>query len=116
MRKVLKELGLLTAGVVIGVALFLLSSLHQYFRGFTEVAYGYPFVWRSWASASPLNTDPFALDEDLVFWLVVSVVVVRLLFQTAFLYFTRKLRARRLRKSVVPASSKNVVRSPISTA
>jgi hypothetical protein len=112
MRKALKEVVLLTGGAVVGIALFLLSSLHQYYLGYaTEVAYGYPFIWRSWASASPLSVDMSALYEDFVFWLVVSVAVLLVLFQTALPYTWRKLKASRSRTSVVP-TSKNTIQSP----
>jgi hypothetical protein len=95
MRRALKEAALLTGGAVIGIASFLLSSFHQYYRADTVVAYGYPFMWRFWASASPLTTDMSALYEDFVFWLVVSIVVLSVSLQIALPYARRELKAGR---------------------
>jgi hypothetical protein len=102
MAKISKELALLSYGAATGIALFLVSTLlvnNRGFGGFT--AWGYPFVWRSVLSASPLFVNWFALGVDFVFWLALSLAVVEGLSHNPVPYVKKKLKILRSRQGRV---------------
>jgi hypothetical protein len=79
MRMLIRELLVLTSGVVIGVVLSYVAIFAFYGRPAGMADWGFPFVWKSYASASPGYLDYPARYEDIVFWLAVSVIVVEAL-------------------------------------
>jgi hypothetical protein len=86
MRRVLVELALLAAGVALGVALVFVTTIRPINHETAWITWGYPFVWRSAASASPLFLDQLALYEDIAFWLVVSLAFVEFPVRTVAIY------------------------------
>ena len=76
MRRILGELALLTVGVALGIALIFTTSLRPINHETAWITWGYPFVWRSAASASPLYVYPLALFEDVAFWVALSLTFV----------------------------------------
>jgi hypothetical protein len=70
-----RELAILTSGVVIGGSLSFVSIFVFYSIPAGTGDWGYPFVWKSIASASPGYLDYPARYEDVVFWIVVSVIL-----------------------------------------
>jgi hypothetical protein len=87
MRRVLVEMALLAAGVALGVALVFVTTIRPINHETAWITWGYPFVWRSVASASPLFLDQLALYEDIAFWLVVSLAFVEFPVRIAALYY-----------------------------
>jgi hypothetical protein len=79
MRMPVRELAILTGGVVIGAAFSYVAVYAFYGRAGGIADWGFPFVWKSFASASPEYLDYPARYEDVVFWLVVSVIIVEFL-------------------------------------
>lgn len=77
MRRLVRELAILTCGAVIGAAFSYVAVYAFYGRAGGIADWGYPFVWKSVASASlGWVFDYPARYEDAAFWTVVSVVVV----------------------------------------
>lgn len=77
MRMVARELVNLVGGLVLGAVLSYVAIYSFYSRGGGIGTWGYPFIWKSIASASPGYVfDYSARYEDAVFWLLLSVVVV----------------------------------------
>lgn len=79
MRTLARELSILASGAVIGVVLSYVSIFAYYGEQAGQGNWGYPFIWKSLTSASPLYLDYPARYEDVVFWLVVSVIVAEVL-------------------------------------
>ena len=76
--KLVKELAILAGGVAIGAA-FSYVAVYAFYGGAGGIGdWGFPFVWKSFASASPEYLDYPARYEDVVFWLVVSVILAEL--------------------------------------
>lgn len=70
-----RELATLTAGVVIGAAFSYVAVYAFYGRAGGIADWGYPFVWKTIASASPAYAFDYpARYEDVAFWIVVYVV------------------------------------------
>ena len=86
MRRALVELVLLAAGLALGVALVFLTTIRPINHETAWITWGYPFVWRSVASASPLYLHPLALYEDVAFWLVISLAFVEFPVRITALY------------------------------
>jgi hypothetical protein len=76
MRMLVRELAILTGGVVIGAAFSYVAMYAFYGRAGGIADWGFPFVWKLFASASPEYLDYAARYEDVVFWLAVSVIIV----------------------------------------
>lgn len=81
-----REIALLAAGASLGIVLLFVASLRPIDHQTAWTTWGYPFVWRSAASASPLYTYPLALYEDVAFWLVLSLAFVEFPVRTVALY------------------------------
>jgi hypothetical protein len=79
MRMPIRELATLTGGVVIGAAFSYVAVYAFYGVAGGQANWGFPFVWKSFVSASPEYLDYPARYEDVVFWLVVSVIMVEFL-------------------------------------
>jgi hypothetical protein len=77
MRTLARELVNLTGGLVLGAVLSYVAVYSFWGREGGIANWGYPFVWKSIASASPAWIFDYpARYEDAVFWLVLSVVAV----------------------------------------
>jgi hypothetical protein len=79
MPTLVRELAILAGGVVIGATFSYVAVYAFYGRAGGIADWGFPFVWKSFASASPEYLDYPARYEDVVFWLVVYVIVVEVL-------------------------------------
>jgi hypothetical protein len=93
MRRVLGELALLAGGVLLGIVLISITTLNSGVgHPGGSVTWGYPWVWRWAASASPGYTNLVILYEDVGFWLVLSVALAELPVRIAALSVSRRLR------------------------
>ncbi len=106
MRRILGELALLSVGVALGITLVLATTFRPINHETAWITWGYPFVWRSAASASPLYLYPLALYEDIAFWLIVSLAFVE--FPVRIVTLSAGLS---LRKSADPGRLLSVPRS-----
>jgi hypothetical protein len=79
MRMLVRELAILTGGMVIGAAFSYVAVYAFYGRAAGIADWGYPFVWKSFASASPEYLDYPVRYEDVVFWLAFSVLLAEVL-------------------------------------
>lgn len=113
----MKELALLTVGVAAGIALLLLMGLGVNYGGVNFISWGYPLAWH-YQIAIPSAPSPlfgvffgrinwFALIEDMIFWLALSLAVVEGTSYFALPYLRRKLEIRRTRQTSGPAQTMN---------
>jgi len=93
MRRIVGEMALLAGGVLLGIVLISITTLNSGVgHPFGSVTWGYPWVWRWAASASPGYTNLVVLYEDVGFWLVLSVAVAEVPVRIAALSISRSLR------------------------
>jgi hypothetical protein len=110
MQRSLKELTLLMGGLALGVVLMLFSSVHAAHEGFGTFVWGWPLAWHWEGDLMVGGTSIFGVyfgdvmwfrfEEDLGFWLVVSLVVSEVPIRLAASYAHEALsiiRSRRVR-------------------
>ena len=75
-----RELTILTSGAIIGAAFSYVAVYAFYGREGGIADWGFPFVWKEIASASPAYVFDYpARYVDVVFWIMVSVIVAEFL-------------------------------------
>ena len=93
MRRILGEMALLAGGVLLGIVLISITTLNSGVgHPFGSVTWGYRWVWRWAASASPGYTNLVILYEDVGFWLVLSVALAEVPVRIAALSISQRLR------------------------
>lgn len=112
MRRILAELALLTVAVALWIALVFLTTLRPVNHQTAWITWGYPFVWRSAASASPLYTYPLALYEDVAFWAVLSLAFVEFPIRVVAIYADLSLRKTGDLAGLPGVTASSVGRSP----
>jgi len=84
-RTLAKELANLIGGLVLGALLSYVMIYSFWARGGGIGNWGWPFIWKSIASASPGYVFDYpARYEDVVFWLAFSVIVVEIWAHTVW--------------------------------
>jgi len=119
MPKMLREVALIVAGVALGLGLLYLSSLVQYtpngFAGAT--ATGLPSFWTINSTGfGPILVNWYAVANDLVFWLAISLTTVELSSHVALPYLSRELKIHLAKKSTAPTHNANLIPDPNTAA
>jgi hypothetical protein len=119
MPKMLREMTLIVAGIALGLGLLYLSSLVTYDpRGCGGCsAIGLPSFWTIGATGfGPMLVNWYAVVNDLVFWLAISLTAVELSSHVVLPYVRRELRVSVAKKSTAPTPNTNLMQNPDSAA
>jgi len=120
MSRMLKELALIVAGTILGVALLYESMFIHVNRPGATIFYGFPFIWNVAGdgpgvvcSGEGVSVFGMCLVRqwyanfigDLAFWLAVSLTTVEVSSRVAIPYVGRQLRIHRSKRSTAPIST-----------
>lgn len=122
MSRMLRELALIVAGTILGVALLYESMFVHVNRPGATIFYGFPFIWNVIStgpgvvcSGEGVSVFGMCLIKqwyanfigNLVFWVAVSLATVEISSHVAIPYVGRQLRIHRSKRTTVPTSTTN---------
>jgi hypothetical protein len=86
-------------GIAMSVLLMLISSLYEHFPGLGQVSWGWPLAWHRLMHGGGVSVfgiylgavNWLAFSEDLLFWMILSFVLIQVAFLMVASYTRRKL-------------------------